>query len=207
MEVTSGGTVQACISDDARIRSNKIGFRTWNDSDFSSVHTLSDIVISFTNKAKTQSRQSECSERLTGTSFKLNIDLSLKATVSVYTCDVTGKHCTRTSIRIDDRDSYCNFTRVVLDNLLNFRLAHKFAVEFRAESIDVDDFFLVDLGATFNGCLEERAVVLRARDTREELININRLGFRNSTVLFRASFQQIGTPDDVIQLLVSKMSH
>mmetsp|Transcript_21480 Transcript_21480/g.44151 ORF Transcript_21480/g.44151 Transcript_21480/m.44151 type:complete len:370 (-) Transcript_21480:714-1823(-) len=122
------------------------------------------------------------------------------------TRDFSGKHSSGTSVRVDDRDSHSEGTRILLDNLFDLRLSDELAVEFRTESVDVNNFFFVDLDSTFDGCLEETAIILRVGHTREELVDIDVLGLRNTATLAGACLEEIGTSNNVIDLAVSKVS-
>mmetsp|Transcript_20910 Transcript_20910/g.58145 ORF Transcript_20910/g.58145 Transcript_20910/m.58145 type:complete len:380 (-) Transcript_20910:408-1547(-) len=207
VEVSSGGTVKAGISDNAGIGGHEAGVLAWDDDDLSSVHALSDVVVGLTLKTHGESWKGECCEGLSCASLEFDGDLTLESVVSVGAGDISGKHGSCASISVLDLVLHGGLAFVVADDLDNCIVLANVTVEISAESVDVDNLLLHDLGTALHGCAEEGAVFGGVWDSGEELVDVHRLGLRDTSHVGLAALHEVGTANEVLESGVSQVGH
>mmetsp|Transcript_31310 Transcript_31310/g.71611 ORF Transcript_31310/g.71611 Transcript_31310/m.71611 type:complete len:201 (-) Transcript_31310:4435-5037(-) len=106
MKVPSSCSIKASITNYTRVLRSKLNTFYRNYSDFTTMHPLANIIISFTNKTQIHTRQRKGTKRLTCTTCECNINLSSKVTVTMLPCNISRKHGTSGAISIVD--FHCN---------------------------------------------------------------------------------------------------
>mmetsp|Transcript_8072 Transcript_8072/g.11974 ORF Transcript_8072/g.11974 Transcript_8072/m.11974 type:complete len:230 (+) Transcript_8072:521-1210(+) len=203
MEVTTRSTVQACISNNTGFRSYEASIFCGHDGQLTSVHSLSNVVITFTNKLDVHSRQQKGAERLTGTSIEFDVELTLESLITVSPGDISRKHGADTAIRVLDVELDTGASFIVRNDLDNLRCFDDFAIQIGAESAYVHDLIL-----HLTICSSEEGTILSGiRDAAEEGIQVHSLGLGDALLLRLALAQQISTSDQIFKLGVTKVGH
>mmetsp|Transcript_19910 Transcript_19910/g.47095 ORF Transcript_19910/g.47095 Transcript_19910/m.47095 type:complete len:229 (-) Transcript_19910:3501-4187(-) len=202
MEITTGGSIEAGVSNDAGVGGNEASIGVRDDNNLAAMHALANVVICLSRKPNVQAWQNKSSKGLPGASVEINIDLALEPRVAMGSGDVPSEHSTGTSVRILDVEVGGGLSTVVTNHRLNVcRLAY-LAVQVRAESVYVNDRVLGDQ-FPINVGTKEGTIFLAVGNTAKELVNGDPITLGNAFNLLGTLLQEIGTPDEILEIRVT----
>ena len=202
MEITTGGSIQACVSNNTGVGSNKASISVWDDNNLAAVHAFANVVVGLSREPNVQARQNKRSEGLSSASVEVDIDLTLEPSVAMGTSNVSGEHSAGAPVRVLDVEVSGGLTIVVSNDLFDVsRLAH-FAIQIRTEFVNVDNRVLGNQ-LTVYVRTKERTIALTIWDSPEELVNVDAITLGNTFNLLGILLQEVSAADEVLKLGVA----